>query len=484
MGFRIQPPEIEVPDQDPFQYDLLERKDTAEILTYLVSSIEGPCVIAVDAAWGAGKTTFLRLWAQHLRNERFSVVAFNAWETDFCDDPFVSLSTELTDKLRDTMSPSLGEEIKRTQDLAKKVVLAVVPGVVSLATQGVVDLNSLREGQDRLSEYRQARDLLKKFKDSLHKMTEAIAKSEKRLPLVVVVDELDRCRPSYAIELLEAAKHLFAVDGIVFVLALNRAELSHSVRSLYGVGFDAEGYLRRFIDLDFRLPASNRATFVDQALDAAQISEFFKRTGDHDARRNEDEATVRSWLRIFLGSPDVSLRSVAKAIKRLGLVFASLPSDQRAFALTAATALIMRTVDPELYDKFLGGKVTDADVVDQIFSRSPELLEFQQRNAGCVFEALIVLSAHEVSGHEHQPIESPLLRRYGQAIQEDAPLAAKQHAKEVLKRFEISDNGTAQLKSGPTYGAYGFMHSVKRLELLSPALAHEMRGATPLGADG
>ena len=80
--FRIQPQDIEIPEQNPFEYDLLDRKEAVETLTRLVGAIEGPCVLAVDAPWGAGKTTFLKIWAQNLRNQHFSVVEFNAWKTD------------------------------------------------------------------------------------------------------------------------------------------------------------------------------------------------------------------------------------------------------------------------------------------------------------------------------------------------------------------------------------------------------------------
>ena len=52
-------------------------------------------------------------------------------------------------------------------------------------------------------------------------------------PLIVMIDELDRCRPSFAVEFLETAKHLFAVDQVVFVLAVNRKELAHAVKALY-----------------------------------------------------------------------------------------------------------------------------------------------------------------------------------------------------------------------------------------------------------
>ena len=71
--------------------------------------------------------------------------------------------------------------------------------------------------------------------------------------MVFFVDELDRCRPTYAVELLERIKHLFEVDNIVFVLALSTGQLESSIRSLYGDGLDAPGYLRRFIDLEYPL---------------------------------------------------------------------------------------------------------------------------------------------------------------------------------------------------------------------------------------
>ena len=69
-------------------------------------------------------------------------------------------------------------------------------------------------------------------------------------PLIVIIDELDRCHPSYALELLATVRHLFNVDGVVkIVLAINRAELAHSVQSIYGPDFSADRYLRRFADL-------------------------------------------------------------------------------------------------------------------------------------------------------------------------------------------------------------------------------------------
>ena len=79
-------------------------------------------------------------------------------------------------------------------------------------------------------------------------------------PLVFIIDELDRCRPTFAIELLERVKHIFDVPNIVFVFGINRDELVKSLESVYG-DIDAGTYLRRFFDMEFVLPAPDAAQF-------------------------------------------------------------------------------------------------------------------------------------------------------------------------------------------------------------------------------
>ena len=112
--------------------------------------------------------------------------------------------------------------------------------------------------------------MIEEFKEKLESMANAGTTEAERAdagghkPLLVMIDELDRCRPTYAVELLETAKHLFAVDQVVFVLAVNRTELQHAVKALYGNEFKADGYLRRFIDLDVHLPEPNLENFLNE----------------------------------------------------------------------------------------------------------------------------------------------------------------------------------------------------------------------------
>ena len=465
MGIRIQPREIEVPEDDPFKNDLLGRKEPVEILTHLLGGLEGPCVLAVDAVWGNGKTTFLKIWAQYLRNKEFPVVEFNAWETDFSGDPFAALSTELTEGLHEHADESLTEKIDEFKKESKEVLRWTVPGVIRLAATTGIPIFGPEVGQalasyaeERLSGHQEAQKSVLEFKHVLQDMADTLSKSNNNRPLVVVIDELDRCRPSYAVELLEVAKHLFAVDHVVFVLAINHAELAHSIRALYGSDFDAEGYLRRFFDVDCRLPEPKRVAFIQAMLHAIQIEEYFKRT--HDQRDQQNYSVVRDLLEGFFGAADLSIRTVAQAIHRLGLMFASLRSNQRTVALSTVVALILRTIDSELYQRFIQSDVEDLEVVDTVFNR-PGAKTLRQDHVGRLFEATIIIAAREMS-----PGYGPLYKRYKHLVDADEPDDPdRRRAGKIIELVEgLQDDLSFEL---------GFRSSVDRLELLSPSLVDE-----------
>lgn len=471
MGIRIQPRELEVPEDDPFRCDLLGRKESAEVLTHLVGSLEGPCVLALDAAWGNGKTTFLNMWAQHLRNEGFPIVKFNAWETDFSEDPFIALSKELTEGIRAYADKSMTQKI---EDATKAIFRSAVPGLIRLGTASI-PLVGTEMGQafasyveERLSAYQKAKESVPEFRHALEDMAAEVSQSKGGRPLAVMIDELDRCRPSYAIELLEVAKHLFAVDHIVFVLAVNRSELAHSVKALYGDGFDAQGYLRRFFDVDFVLPAPDRKAFINEMLATIQIDDYFERTKDQTAQQAANP--VRDLLHGFFHAPDLSLRRIAQAIHRLGLVFASLRSDRWSFALTAVVCLILRTIDPNLYHRFVRREVSDLEVVDRMFSR-PETQTLQREYAGHLFEAVIIISAQDEAlvRSKPDPISSPLQQRYKDLVESDASDdAARERASNVIQLV-----GVIRKELFWTHGEIGFNESVQRIELLSTSLIDE-----------
>ena len=482
MGIRIKPREIEVPRDDPFKNDLLKRKQSVEILTQLVGSFEGPCVLAINSSWGTGKTTFLRIWAQYLRKNKFPVVEFNAWENDFVEEPFIALSSKLTNKLDEYTDKQFTEEkITAIKNRVKEISQFLLPVLVRLLAGNILGPGSLAANEisqtlasyteSRIAEYQKTQESIKEFRCALQDMANTLRKSKEH-PLVVFIDELDRCRPSYAVELLEVAKHLFTVDDMVFVLAVNRTELAHSIRSLYGNDFDAEGYLRRFFDVDIQLPDPKRRAFIEAMLNSIQIDDYLKRTTDNQARRDgEDTGTL---LLGFFGTHDFSLRTIAQAIHRLGLVFASLRSGPKSFLITTVVALILRTANSNLYYRFIRGEVSDLEVVDEVFSL-PSLKGLQSEREGVVFEAIIILAAQEETLSSlsiSESMTSPLLQRYRKPVDvedtEDTSFDQNQkHAKEVIGLVENLRNDIYR-----GWGL-GFKSSVQRLELLSDELVDE-----------
>ncbi len=471
---RVQPLEIEVPEDDPFKNDLLGRRETVQVLTSIVGSIEGPCVLSVDAAWGAGKTTFLKMWAQHLRNEDFPVVEFNAWETDFSEEPFIALSTELTEGLKEYANGSMSGKIDNIKGKAKEVARSLIPGIIKAAAAGIplvggelgLALASLAE--EKVNVYEEARESIKSFRSTLQDMANTLSKSKDGRPLVVVIDELDRCRPSYAVELLEVAKHIFAVDHVVFVLGVNRSQLAHSVKALYGDEFDALGYLGRFFDLDFRLPEPGRVEFINAMLQEAGINDCLERPQErHRSIEMEKETEVaRNFLQAFFVTPDLSLRQIGQAIHRLGLVFASLREEQPLFARMTIVMFILRVLDFELYQQFVGGEVSDLEVADAVFNL-PRIKELRGTDLGDQFEATLIVAIHEKASPEikSQMDNSEILRELDNKGKPSRHDEMRKLAYYIL------------LENEKLYGTnmIAFKESIQRIELLSTILPEDVQ---------
>ena len=469
MGIRIQPLEIEVPKEDPFKYDLLDRKEQVEALTNVVSNIEGPCVLAVDAAWGTGKTTFIRIWDQYLQNRGFPVVRINAWETDFSGNPFVALTSGLTEGFRYCIGQAPTEKIDALKKGAKEVLRKVAPGSIRLLA-GMIPVVGAEVGnamgayaEEALSDFPEAEKSIKEFRKSLKEVAVALSEEAPNRPLVVFIDELDRCRPSYAIEFLEVAKHLFSVDKVVFVLAVHRQQLAHSIRAVYGAEFDAERYLGRFFDADFQIPSSSRAGFINGLLQATQLDDYFNSV----AVATPTAQDVSSVLVDFFGASDLGLRDIAQAVHRLGLVLMSLSPAQQAYVTWALVALIIRTLDSELYKRFIRGEATDRVVVDMLATKIGRP-ESTLSNKTAWIEPYIILGAQRIVAGDEGVIRadnSPLMDLYKKS--EDSGMVSgpdTAHARRVLtavERLYESD----EVSRRPV--GVGFTIAVERLELLS-----------------
>lgn len=285
--------------------DHLNRVEVAKFLTAYLNNIylegnNGPnsaqFVLNLNASWGQGKTFLLKRWAKDLDADGFPVVIFDAWENDFSKDPLVGFMSELYEALDPWLSDIAPAKaaMKKVKKSVTKVISAGVGifagGAAAGLTQaglnmltgeldvsdgtseaitGRVGENAGKLAERALKEHKATKQAIAEFKKNLEALIKAIEGNNKgkKLPLYIFIDELDRCRPTYAIELLENIKHLFGVEGVFFVVATNKEQLAHSIKAVYGNSFDAFGYLGRFFDQEYTLPEPDNKRYAKYLLE-------------------------------------------------------------------------------------------------------------------------------------------------------------------------------------------------------------------------
>jgi len=233
-----------------------------------------------------GKTFFLDRWQEDLEDRDHLVLSFNAWENDYAKDPLMSFLFEVSTQLRQRL-----RAIGKKDDDAKTIEQATAlqsAGVqltqfikdnsyrllrAGVAAQTGIQLPAGVGGNDPFETEKLRKDAINKFKEKLKSVIDAIEQHEGagnqyfKLPLFIFVDELDRCRPDFTIELIEVVKHIFNVDGIFFVFATSGDQLQASLQGMYGAGFDAELYFNRIFSREVHLKHPNNYQFA-QALAA------------------------------------------------------------------------------------------------------------------------------------------------------------------------------------------------------------------------
>jgi cytidylate kinase len=335
--------EIEIPDSEPFVNDMLGRKETAEKLTALLTDADGPLVVSVNGRWGTGKTTFVKMWDQMLRNQgKAKSFTFNAWENDFFADPGVAFIDEITTSLSE--DDQFDRSIKQKAKEFKETASTLIPSILGVTVgKQVADIAG-----GLLEAYQEEKAKIVEFRDELTNVANRVVE-ENGAPLIIFVDELDRCRPDFAVKLLEQIKHLFDVTGIVFVLSVDLSQLKGSVKSLYGEDVETGGYLRRFIDLRYQLPRPEDGDYIEF---------LFEQNGTKEALTGAGYQVLKmakACSEVF----GMSLRGKEQYMLRLDLTFRQLEAGPglppRYFRAVAPFLIALRMERYALYQNLLKG---------------------------------------------------------------------------------------------------------------------------------
>lgn len=259
--------------------DLWDRRRLGEQLTNYVDRLNCGAVLALDARWGEGKTWFVRHWQKHLENENHNVIYLDAFANDYLDDPFLTIAAEISQAFKGSNEID-AEEIGDFNSKTASVLISlasIIPMIAARAGLHMIGLGALGEAaqqtykegkelydlasdqitekvkekiEEKINNHHIEKETIQDFKNELAKLAEKLHK-----PLVFIIDELDRCRPDFAIRLIERIKHFFDIPKIVFVLVMNKPQLLQSVKSYYGYDSELNGdYFEKFIDLTIKFP--------------------------------------------------------------------------------------------------------------------------------------------------------------------------------------------------------------------------------------
>ena len=239
-------PEKVVDSAAPWRDDIIGRAKYRDALKSAVETNaenENGVAILLDGGYGTGKTYILERWAQDLRNSEVPVRSYNAWQHDGDEDPLISLVECLTEK-----DSNAGHDLGA---VAEDVAWQVAKLCTRVDLQAALDKGSGEDKSDLFKQVSERRQASRELREGLSMWP---AQTDRQFA-VVIIDELDRCRPAFALRVMERVKHVLRTPGVAFVFGASSVALSQAFLHEHGNGADAEGYFLRMFDHQIVLPA-------------------------------------------------------------------------------------------------------------------------------------------------------------------------------------------------------------------------------------
>ena len=344
---------------DTFDACQLDRKPYAEDLLKQIKSIRrnissNAYVFAIDAPCGTGKTTFINMFKNMIADDasaNVEAVLYNAWENDYHENPFEPLfydiiSNDVFEKHVEEKNMKKLLEIVPTlakafgKDLVKSAAklqygLDIEESVKAFSSVPKTVNQYLRNEVPSFEKLASERKAFKEFKNYLTKASTWLNKRSNTL--LIIVDELDRCRPLFAIQTLEIIKHLFDVDSLVFLLAVDFGQLRHSIATVYGQEMDSDGYLRRFVSSVRKFPDASKGKYVEHLIDSDSLMKTL--TDSHEMFRD------------IFSYPALSLRDVNVLYEHFQQFIRATSFGKRHIkaALPYLIAIMIKFVDSDIY---------------------------------------------------------------------------------------------------------------------------------------
>lgn len=389
--------ELDILTESPFANCKLDRKKYAQVLTNIISSYSYGFVLAINNKWGTGKTTFVKMWEQDLKNKDFQTVYFNAWENDFENNPLTALMGELKTLTTKSTEPEFKSTLKKAATLTKHI----APIVAKAIADKYIDTTNIKDAivgvtkgltdvfENDVNEYSEKKKSISEFRKSL---SEFIANTNKGKPLVFIIDELDRCRPDYAVSIIEQVKHFFSVPNIIFVLSIDKIQLGNAVRGVYGSDkIDADEYLRRFIDLEYSIPEPEIGVFSEYLYDYFNFDDFFaKPERTKFSELKFDKTDFLKIAKILFSNSNISLREQEKIFALARISLRAFADNYFVFPFVYLFLTFIKVKKTELYNNIKLQNLTIQELQEYLFEIVGKKIDEDNERELLVLEAYLL----------------------------------------------------------------------------------------------
>ncbi|MCL1038046.1 KAP family NTPase [Shewanella submarina] len=380
-------PKLEIDNSQGFkQSDIFGHSSFGNSLINLVLASE-ELVIALDAEWGEGKTTFTKLLiAENNLTPKLKIIYFDAFENDYQKDPFIALTSEFYQAIPDSDS----QFAKKFLTQATKASMGLMRGAAKIGinqlTLGLINTDEVisdveKEFSKLASEQvdEAIKNKIVKAKEdkmsfrAFTKALETLASKSEGERILFIIDELDRCRPDFALEILEKIKHIFFCKGVTFLLVTNRAQLEQCIKSRYGQ-IDAQKYLDKFVNIWLNLPKKPHSndyyshgegsslTYLRYCLD--------KQSNDEDVTNGQFVQHIKTILSVR----KVTHREVERLVSRFALVSNSLGGLNEYAQIMLALYCYHKIANPELLKSIMSDDGKNIELLKEIMFSDNEVL--------------------------------------------------------------------------------------------------------------
>ena len=374
-------PSLVVEDLDGFRNDALQRQQFGDALLNLVTRSTDELVISLDGKWGEGKTTFVKMWQGLLKEKGIPSIYIDAFQNDYTEDAFISIASAITAYVDQNSADAQNSSdfLDKTKKVGIRLLSWTAKIGIKAATLGVIkesDIDTLSEiGNDiatdtsetianlvkeRLSEHSKETQLIQSFRESLSGLP-ATLKDNSSGRLVIVIDELDRCKPSFAVEVLEKIKHLFSVKNVVFLLVMHKQQLEEAIRSVYGSNIDAHTYLQKFINVETSIPKRISDRYSND------LESYIKKLLQlHEITTWGDDRNIVDCLTPLAQHFNLSLRQLERVFTNLAIIYSTSGENHLRLVPLIVFIAVVKVINPSVFANILSGKISFSALCDQL----------------------------------------------------------------------------------------------------------------------